>query len=96
MPFLGHKSLKSLFEHQHILEVMAGWGRNVKTIKEVNPEEITLVDINPLSINLAETEFKDDSTIKPICADLNEWIKKPHHKYTGIIGVWTLSYMDGK
>ena len=37
---------------------MAGWGRNVEILKEVEPSTITLVDINPLSIKLAEMKFE--------------------------------------
>ena len=96
MPFIAYKSLKSLLEHQCILEVMAGMGRNVEVIKDLNPKSITLVDINPLSIKFAKRKYANDSSIIAECGDLNEWIKKAHHRYRAMIGVWTLSYMDGK
>ena len=59
---------------ENILEVMGGWGRNINVLKKCNPKSISLVDINPANIDKAKDEFKDDNSIKPNCADLNEWI----------------------
>ena len=47
MPFLNFKPLYQIFTNQNILEVMCGYGRITKVIKEtIKPKEITMVDFN--------------------------------------------------
>jgi len=74
---------------------MGGLGRNIGTIKEFEPKDITLVDINHLSIDKVMEDFKDDKSIKAHCKDIDGWIQKDNSQYGVIIGIWVLSYLDG-
>ena len=71
---------------------MGGWGRNIETLKIGNPKSISLVDINPNNIEHGKELYKNDSTIKFYCDDLNKWIEKDNSKYRLIVAMWTLSY----
>ena len=53
IPDFEGKSFFRIFDDKRIIEVMAGWGRNVPVLKKFNPSEIILVDICNKSINEA-------------------------------------------
>ena len=59
------------------------------------PKNITLIDINHLSINKVLVDYEKDKQVKAYCKDLDGWIKKDESKYGAIIGIWVLSYLDG-
>ena len=50
MKKLNDRALCDIIKDKDIVEVMAGFGRHVKTYEKFNPKKIVLVDFNPLSM----------------------------------------------
>ena len=50
MTALNNKSLCDILNNKSILETMSGYGRNYKSIKNLNPSKITMVDSNEKAI----------------------------------------------
>jgi hypothetical protein len=81
-----------ILQNSKILEVMAGYGRNVGIFKTFKPKSITIIDILQDHIDKAAKEHSD---IEAICLPLHQWVNSnPHEEFDVTIGVWALSYMD--
>ena len=56
---LSRQSLADCLKGQSVLEPMSGWGRNIPVIQKAETSSITIVDINPKAIKMANDYYND-------------------------------------
>ena len=88
----GYQSLAQMLKDKSVLEVMAGYGRNVPVLKTMNPKSITLVDFNEMAINKAKEDYANDPSVKLFYNDVNRWILKDKANYEAVFAMWGICY----